>query len=102
MRFSRVLHPVAGAAVAGCLLTGAACQGPVARRFESRRQSSVTTAPAPTATTTTAAPPSAAPSSGQTVRTDDLEAGLQQADGQLAQTGSAVGDADQPSQQSND
>ena len=99
MRFSQVLHPLAGAAVAGCLLTGAACQGPVARRFESRRQSSVTTAPAPTATT---APPSAAPSSGQTVRTDDLEAGLQQADGQLSQTGSAVGDADQSSQQSND
>jgi hypothetical protein len=73
----------------------------VARRLESRRQSSVTTAPAPTTTTTTA-PPSAAPSSGQTVRTDDLEAGLQQADGQLSQTGSAVGDADQPAPQSND
>ena len=99
MRFSQALRPFAGPAVAGCLLAGAACQGPVARRLESRRQSSVTTVLAPTATT---APPSAAPSSGQTVRTDDLEAGLQQADGQLSQTGSAVADADQPSQQAND
>jgi hypothetical protein len=36
------------------------------------------------------------------VRTDDLEAGLQQADSQLSQTGSAVGDADQNPQQNSD
>jgi hypothetical protein len=71
----------------------------VARRLDARRQQSVTTAPAATPTT---APPPAAPPPGQAVRTDDLEAGLQQADGQLSQTGSAVGDADQPAQQSND
>jgi hypothetical protein len=102
MRFSQALRPFAGAAVVGCLFTGAACQGPVARRLDARRQSPVTTAPAVATPAATTAPPSAAPPSGQAVRTDDLEAGLQRADGQLSQTGSAVSDADQPSQQSND
>jgi len=102
MRFSQIYRPLAGAAVAACLLAGVACEGPVARRLDARRQSSVTTtAPAPTAPPTTA-PASAPPPSGPAVRTDDLEAGLQQADGQLSQTGSAVSDADQPAQQSND
>jgi hypothetical protein len=36
------------------------------------------------------------------VRTDDLDAGLQQADTQLSQTGGAVGDADQNPQQNSD
>jgi len=105
MRFSKALRSFAGVAAAACLLTGAACQGPVARRLDARRHPSVTTAPAPPAPATTTAsgqlatPP---PASAQPVRTDDLDAGLQQADGQLSQTGSAVGDADQPSQQSND
>jgi len=51
------------------------------------------------ATTAAPSPTSAAPAAG--VRTDDLEAGLQQADSQLAHTGSDVGTADQPSQSSN-
>ena len=102
MRFSQVLRPLAGVAAAACLLTGAACQGPVARRLDARREAPTTTAPAAAAPATTAAssPTSAAPAAG--VRTDDLEAGLQQADSQLAQTGSDVGTADQPSQSSND
>jgi hypothetical protein len=100
MSISQVLRPLAGAAATACLLAGAACQGPVARRLDAHRQPSVTTVPASAAPTT--APQHAAPPSGQAVRTDDLEAGLQQADGQLSQTGSAVGDADQPAQQSND
>ena len=102
MRFSRVLRPLAGVAAAACLLTGAACQGPVARRLDAHREAPTTTAPTVAAPATTAAPSPtpAAPTAG--VRTDDLEAGLQQADSQLAQTGSDVGTADQPSQQSND
>jgi hypothetical protein len=100
MSISQALRPLAGAAATACLLAGAACQGPVARRLDAHRQPSVTTAPASAAPTT--APQPAAPPSGQAVRTDDLDAGMQQADGQLSQTGSAVGDADQPAQQSND
>ena len=105
MRFSRVLRPLAGVAAAGCLLAGAACQGPVARRLDARREAPTTTAPTVAAPVTTAAPsptPAAPPPAVQAVRTDDLDASLQQADSQLSQTGSAVGDADQPSQQSND
>ena len=102
MRFSQVLRPLAGVAAAGCLLTGAACQGPVARRLDARREAPTTTAPTVAALVTTAAPSPTPPPAGQAVRTDDLEAGLQQADSQLAQTGSDVGTADQPSQPSND
>jgi hypothetical protein len=36
------------------------------------------------------------------VRTDDLDAGLKQADSDLSQTGGAVGDADQNTQQNSD
>jgi hypothetical protein len=103
MDASRALRPLAAATAAAALLTGVAC-GPLAARRSERTQ------PPATATPTTVAPPTAttapgttaAPSATAPVRTDDLEAGLQQADGQLSQTGSAVGDADQPSQQSND
>ena len=55
-----------------------------------------TVVPAGATPTTAPAPP------GQAVRTDDLDAGLQQADSQLSQTGSAVGDADQNPQQNSD
>jgi hypothetical protein len=51
----------------------------------------------PTPTTAPASTSSATP-----VRTDDLEAGLQQADTQLSQTGTAVGNADQNPQQNSD
>ena len=89
---SRVLRPLAVTAAAGLLLTGAACNGRVARRISERQTPSVTTVVTPAA---------AAPS-GQPVRTDDLDAGLQQADTQLSQTSGAVSDADQPSQQTSD
>jgi len=54
-----------------------------------------------TTVVTPAAPTAAAPP-GQAVRTDDLDAGLQQADTQLSQTSGAINDADQPSQQNSD
>ena len=94
---SRVLRPLVVTAAAGLLLTGAACNGRLARRASQSQTpvTSVTTVVAP------AAPSAAAPSS-QPVRTDDLDAGLQQADTQLSQTGGAVGDADQNTQQTSD
>jgi hypothetical protein len=101
----RALRPLGVAAAAAVLLTGAACNGPLARRA-ARRQ-----APAPAVATTTVAPAAAtpttlSPSGGSSatapVRTDDLDAGLQQADTQLSQTGGAVGDADQNPQQNSD
>jgi len=96
MDATRALRPLAAAAAAAVLLTGAACNGPARRA--ARRQAPVTTATtAPVAATTVAPLPA-----GQPVRTDDLEAGLQQADSQLSQTGAAVGDADQNPQQTSD
>ena len=95
----RALRPLTAVAAAGLLLTGAACSGPLARRAD--RQP----VPASSVTTVDSAPaaPSAAPAPpGQAVRTDDLDAGLQQADSQLSQTGSAVSDADQNPQQNSD
>lgn len=91
----RALRPLAVVGVAGLLLTGAACNGPLARRA-ARRQTVPVTAVAPSTTTVAAVTPT------QAVRTDDLDAGLQQADSQLAQTGAAVGDADQNPQQTSD
>jgi hypothetical protein len=101
MDASRALRPLAATAAAAVLLTGAACNGPLARRA-ARQQTpatSVTTfAPAPAGP-----PPTSVPASpGQAVRTDDLDAGLQQADSQMSQTSGAVGDADQNPQQNND
>ena len=95
---SRTLRPLAVTAAAGLLLTGAACNGRLARRASSNHNTpatAVTTVVAPTA-------PSVAAPAGQPVRTDDLDAGLQQADSQLSQTGGALNDADQPSQQNSD
>ena len=94
----RALRPLTAVAAAGLLLTGAACSGPLARRAD--RQP----VPASSVTTVASAPaaPPAVPAPGQAVRTDDLDAGLQQADTQLSQTGSAVSDADQNPQQNSD
>ena len=97
MDASRTLRPLAVTAAAGLLLTGAACNGTLARRA-SQPQTPATAVT--TVVTPTTAPP-AAPA-GQAVRTDDLDAGLQQADSQLSQTSGAVNDADQPSQQNSD
>ena len=97
MDASRTLRPLAVTAAAGLLLTGAACNGRLARR------ASQSQTPATSVTTiVTPASPAAAATSGQPVRTDDLDAGLQQADAQLSQTGGAVGDADQNPQQNSD
>jgi hypothetical protein len=92
----RALRPLTAVAVSGLLLTGVACNRP-ARRATRRTPASVVTTVAPGATPTTVPP-----ASGHAVRTDDLDAGLQQADSQLSQTGSAVGDADQNPQQNSD
>ena len=97
MDASRTLRPLAVIAAAGLLLTGAACNGRLARRAS--QQQAPATAVSTVVTPMTAPPVAAA---GQAVRTDDLDAGLQQADSQLSQTGSAVSDADQPSQQNSD
>ena len=96
MDASRALRPIGVAVAAAVLLTGAACNGHLARRA-ARSQ---TPATAVTTVVQTTAPP-AAPG-GQAVRTDDLDAGLQQADTQLSQTGGAMGDADQNPQQNSD
>jgi hypothetical protein len=109
-------RPLALVIAVACLIAGAACQGPIARRLDARRQSPATTAPigaaspstatTPAATASPSAPvtptPAPASPSGQAVRTDDLDAGLGQVDGQLSQAGSAVANADQSPQQSND
>ena len=95
-----VLRPLTVVAAAGLLLTGAACNGPMARRAaRSQAPAAPVTVvtPTPRPTPTTAAPPVSS-----AVRTDDLDAGLKQADDQLSQTGAAVGDADQNSQQTSD
>ena len=95
----RALRPVTAAAAAGLLLTGVACNGPQARRAvrpQAPATAVTTVVPAGATAATAPAPP------GQAVRTDDLDAGLQQADSQLSQTGSAVGDADQNPQQNSD
>lgn len=97
MDASRTLRPLAVTAAAGLLLTGAACNGRLARRV-SERQTPATSVTVVAPTTVAGA----AASSGQPVRTDDLDAGLQQADSQLSQTGGALSDADQPSQQNSD
>ncbi len=100
MDVSRALRPVVTVAAAGLLLTGVACNGPLARRAANRQT------PATPVTVVTPTPTSAPVSGSQSatapVRTDDLDAGLQQADSQLSQTGSAVGDADQNPQQNSD
>ena len=96
MDASKALRPLTAVAVSGLLLTGVACNRP-ARRATRQTPASVVTTVAPAATPTTAPAPS-----GQAVRTDDLDAGLQQADSQVSQTGSAVGDADQNPQQTSD
>ena len=99
------------AAAAAVLLIGAACSGPLAHRAanQSTPATPVTTVVPAGATPAAAAPAgSASPAAGagqtatQPVRTDDLDAGLQQADTQLSQTGAAVSDADQNSQQNSD
>jgi len=56
---------------------------------------------APSASTPAPAAAAGTPS-GPSVRTDDLEADLKQADSQLTQTSTAVSDADQNTQQLND
>ena len=104
MDASKALRPLGVAAATAVLLTGAACNGPLARRAANSSGSApAVTSVAPAgaapggATPTTAPSPSAAP-----VRTEDLEAGLQQADSQLSQTGGAIGTADQNTQQTSD
>ncbi|MBV9410329.1 MAG: hypothetical protein JO148_01925 [Acidimicrobiia bacterium] len=98
---SRALRPLVTVAAAGLLLTGVACNGPLARRAASRQTPSTpVTVVTPTPTTPT---PTTTPSAtASPVRTDDLEAGLQQADTQLSQTDTAVGDANQNPQQNSD
>ena len=100
MDASRALRPLGAAAAAALLLTGAACNGHVTRRDAVRQTSPTSSAPAAITPTTTPAPAPAP--NAQAVRTDDLDAGLQQADTQLSQTGGAVGDADQNTQQNSD
>ena len=95
---SRTFRSLAVTAAAGLLLTGAACNGRLARRA-SQPQTPASAVPTVVIPTTA---PAAAPAAGQPVRTDDLDAGLQQADTQLSQTGGALNDADQPSQQNSD
>ena len=98
----RALRPLGAAAAAAVLLTGAACNGPLARRAANRH--------APATALTTIVPAGAAPTAAQSgppsatppVRTDDLDAGLQQTDTQLSQTGGAIGEADQNPQQNSD
>jgi len=102
MDASRALHRL-GVGAAAAVLTGAACNGPLARRAANHNTpaTDVTTVVPAEAAPTTAAP-SAQPSATPPVRTDDLDAGLQQADTQLSQTGGAIGDADQNPQQNSD
>jgi len=99
MDVSRTLRPLGVAAAAALLLTGAACNGPLARRAATRHSpdTAVTTVVPAGATPTTVPASATGP-----VRTDDLDAGLQQADTQLSQTGGAVGDADQNPQSTSD
>ena len=109
MDASRAFRPLGVVAATAVLLTGAACSGPFAQRAANQQTPATpvsTVVPAGTAPTgpMPTAPP-AAPNgltSTQPVRTDDLDAGLQQADTQLSQTGAAVGDADQNAQQNSD
>ncbi|HEV3352328.1 MAG TPA: hypothetical protein VG076_05365 [Acidimicrobiales bacterium] len=108
MDAQKALRPLTVVAAAGLLLTGAACNGPLARRAARSQtpapaMATTTVAPAaPAAAPPTTLPPSGGPSATAPVRTDDLDAGLQQADTQLSQTGGAVGDADQNPQQNSD
>jgi len=101
MDVSRALRPLGAAAAAALLLTGAGCNGPLARRA-ARQQTPATTVATvvPAGATPTTANPSV--SATPPVRTDDLDAGLQQADTLMSQTGGAVGDADQNPQQNSD
>ena len=101
MDASRALRPLGAAAAAAILLTGAACNGPHARRAARQTPTTVATAPA-TTVAPSAAPGSASAPSSQAVRTDDLDDSLRQADSDLSQTGGAVGDADQNPQQTSD
>jgi hypothetical protein len=97
---NRALRPLVTVAAAGLLVTGVACNGPLAQRAaSSQTPSTPVTFVSPTPTT---APSSGSQTATQPVRTDDLEAQLQQADTQLSQTGSAVGDANQDPQQNSD
>jgi hypothetical protein len=105
MDASKALRPVTAVFAAGLLLTGVACNGPLARRAARHQapDTAVTTVvPADATPTPTTAPSTGRPSATPPVRTDDLEAGLQQADSQLSQTSGAVSDADQNTQQTTD
>ena len=93
---ARKARPLVTLAAAGLLLAGAACNGPLARRA-ARSQT-----PSTPATFVSPAPTTGSQPAAQPVRTDDLETQLQQADTQLSQTGSAVGDANQNPQQNSD
>jgi len=103
MEPSRALRPLGVAAAAAVLLTGAACNGPLAKRAaNTHAPATAVTTVVPAGAASTTAPPTAQPSGTAPVRTDDLDAGLQQADTQLSQTGGAVSDADQNPQQNSD
>ncbi|MBV8305234.1 MAG: hypothetical protein JOZ04_13570 [Acidimicrobiia bacterium] len=108
MDASRTLRPLGVAAAAAVLLTGAACSGPLAHRAANQSTPVTTVLPAGATPAAAASAGSGSPAAGtgqtatQPVRTDDLDAGLQQADTQLSQTGAAVSDADQNSQQNSD
>ena len=102
----RALRPLGVAAAAAVLLTGAACNGPLARRAANNNAPATSVTAVTTVVPAEAVPTTAAASAQATgtapVRTDDLDAGLQQADTQLSQTGGAVSDADQNPQQNSD
>ena len=101
MKSSRVIRSLSTAAVAAVLLTGVAC-GPRDRLARPTSATSATSAPVTTVAGATTPTAPAATSPGPGVRTDDLDADLQQADSQLTQTGGAVSDADQNTQQLSD
>ncbi|GEM_PF-6356823 len=96
MDAQKAFRPLVTVAAAGLLLTGVACNGPLARRA-ARSQTPATPVTVVNATPTTTSATATSP-----VRTDDLEAGLQQADTQLSQTGNAVIDANQNPRQNSD
>ncbi|MBV8160858.1 MAG: hypothetical protein JO265_08045 [Acidimicrobiia bacterium] len=107
MHTPRPLRPLSAVLAGAILLVAAACNGPLAHRAAPSQNPVVAPAPsvsggaapsAGAAVTPTTAPSGSAPTASAPVRTDDLDAGLQQADTQLSQTGSAVSTADQPPQ----
>ena len=111
MHTPRLHSPLSAVAAGAILLVAAACNGPLAHNAGPTQapvsapvvvagggQSGGTPAPqAPASTTSAGSDPAAPPTaSAAPVRTDDLEAGLHQADAQLSQTSSAVSTADLP------